>query len=59
MSIEAGSGGSELPTSETHHMEILRTMIHIRLFKEKVGELSSAVRLHGVVRLCLGQEAVA
>jgi TPP-dependent pyruvate/acetoin dehydrogenase alpha subunit len=55
---KAGPSGS-LPTPAVDQVELLRTMLRIRLFEEKVGDLFTAARLHGAVHLCIGQEAVA
>jgi TPP-dependent pyruvate/acetoin dehydrogenase alpha subunit len=51
------SNNGPIPTGE--QVELFRTMLRIRLFEEKVGDLFTADRLHGAVHLCLGQEAVA
>jgi pyruvate dehydrogenase E1 component alpha subunit len=40
-------------------LELLRTMWRIRLFEERVGELTRANEVHGLVHLSIGQEAVA
>ena len=40
-------------------LELLRTMWRIRLFEERVGELTRADEVHGLVHLSIGQEAVA
>ena len=40
-------------------LELLRTMWRIRLFEERVGELTRANEVHGLVHLSVGQEAVA
>ena len=39
--------------------ELLRTMWRIRVFEERVGELTRADEVHGLVHLSLGQEGVA
>ena len=39
--------------------ELLRTMWRIRVFEERVGELTRAGEVHGLVHLSVGQEAVA
>lgn len=41
------------------HITLLRTMIRIRTFEERVRDLFSAGRLPGFVHLSIGQEAVA
>ena len=49
-------------TGESPGVDLLalyRTMVTIRLFEEKVGELFSAARIYGAVHLYLGQESVA
>jgi len=38
---------------------LLRTMWRIRVFEERVGELTRADEVHGLVHLSIGQEAVA
>ena len=40
-------------------LELLRTMWRIRAFEERVGELTRANEVHGLVHLSIGQEAVA
>jgi acetoin:2,6-dichlorophenolindophenol oxidoreductase subunit alpha len=40
-------------------LELLRTMWRIRVFEERVGELTRADEVHGLVHLSIGQEAVA
>jgi acetoin:2,6-dichlorophenolindophenol oxidoreductase subunit alpha len=40
-------------------LELLRTMWRIRVFEERVGELTRANEVHGLVHLSIGQEAVA
>jgi TPP-dependent pyruvate/acetoin dehydrogenase alpha subunit len=40
-------------------LELLRTMWTIRVFEERVGELTRADEVHGLVHLSIGQEAVA
>ncbi len=40
-------------------LELLRTMWRIRAFEERVGELTRADEVHGLVHLSVGQEAVA
>jgi acetoin:2,6-dichlorophenolindophenol oxidoreductase subunit alpha len=40
-------------------LELLRTMWRIRVFEERVGELTRADEVHGLVHLSVGQEAVA
>jgi pyruvate dehydrogenase E1 component alpha subunit len=40
-------------------LELLRTMWRIRLFEERVGALTRADEVHGLVHLSIGQEAVA
>jgi len=40
-------------------LELLRTMWRIRAFEERVGELTRANEVHGLVHLSVGQEAVA
>ena len=40
-------------------LELLRTMWRIRVFEERVGELTRAAEVHGLVHLSVGQEAVA
>src|SRR3989337_954198 len=40
-------------------LEFLRTMWRIRAFEERVGELTRADEVHGLVHLSVGQEAVA
>ncbi len=40
-------------------LELLRTMWRIRVFEERVGELTRAGEVHGLVHLSVGQEAVA
>src|SRR3990170_3279746 len=40
-------------------LELLRTMWRIRAFEERVGELTRADEVHGLVHLSIGQEAVA
>jgi len=52
------SGGSA-PHPDVDPLALYRTMVTIRLFEEKVGELFTAARIHGAVHLYLGQEAVA
>jgi TPP-dependent pyruvate/acetoin dehydrogenase alpha subunit len=49
-------------TAESLEVDLIalyRTMVTIRLFEEKVGELFTAARIYGAVHLYLGQEAVA
>jgi pyruvate dehydrogenase E1 component alpha subunit len=43
----------------TTGLELLRTMWRIRAFEERVGELTRAGEVHGLVHLSVGQEAVA
>jgi pyruvate dehydrogenase E1 component alpha subunit len=43
----------------TAGVELLRTMWRIRAFEERVGELTRADEVHGLVHLSIGQEAVA
>ena len=40
-------------------LELLRTMWRIRVFEERVGQLTRANEVHGLVHLSVGQEAVA
>lgn len=40
-------------------LELLRSMWRIRAFEERVGELTRADEVHGLVHLSIGQEAVA
>ena len=40
-------------------LELLRTMWRIRVFEERVGELTRADEVHGLVHLSVGQEGVA
>jgi pyruvate dehydrogenase E1 component alpha subunit len=40
-------------------LELLRSMWRIRVFEERVGELTRANEVHGLVHLSVGQEAVA
>ena len=40
-------------------LELLRTMWRIRVFEERVGQLTRADEVHGLVHLSVGQEAVA
>jgi acetoin:2,6-dichlorophenolindophenol oxidoreductase subunit alpha len=40
-------------------LELLRAMWRIRVFEERVGELTRANEVHGLVHLSIGQEAVA
>jgi TPP-dependent pyruvate/acetoin dehydrogenase alpha subunit len=40
-------------------VELLRAMWRIRVFEERVGELTRASEVHGLVHLSVGQEAVA
>jgi TPP-dependent pyruvate/acetoin dehydrogenase alpha subunit len=40
-------------------LELLRTMWRIRVFEERVGELTRGSEVHGLVHLSIGQEAVA
>jgi acetoin:2,6-dichlorophenolindophenol oxidoreductase subunit alpha len=40
-------------------LELLRTMWRIRAFEERVGQLTRAVEVHGLVHLSVGQEGVA
>ena len=40
-------------------LDLLRTMWRIRVFEERVGELTRADEVHGLVHLSVGQEAVA
>jgi acetoin:2,6-dichlorophenolindophenol oxidoreductase subunit alpha len=40
-------------------LELLRAMWTIRVFEERVGELTRADEVHGLVHLSIGQEAVA
>jgi acetoin:2,6-dichlorophenolindophenol oxidoreductase subunit alpha len=40
-------------------LELLRAMWRIRVFEERVGELTRANEVHGLVHLSVGQEAVA
>src|SRR3990172_9293552 len=40
-------------------LELLRTMWRIRVFEERVGELTRADEVHGLIHLSVGQEAVA
>jgi len=40
-------------------LELLRVMCRIRAFEERVGELTRANEVHGLVHLSIGQEAVA
>jgi acetoin:2,6-dichlorophenolindophenol oxidoreductase subunit alpha len=40
-------------------LELLRSMWRIRVFEERVGELTRADEVHGLVHLSIGQEAVA
>src|SRR5215831_315065 len=40
-------------------LELLRTMWRIRVFEERVGELTRANDVHGLVHLSVGQEGVA
>ena len=40
-------------------LEVLRTMWRIRVFEERVGELTRLDEVHGLVHLSVGQEAVA
>lgn len=40
-------------------LQLLRTMWRIRVFEERVGELTRADEVHGLVHLSVGQEAVA
>jgi acetoin:2,6-dichlorophenolindophenol oxidoreductase subunit alpha len=40
-------------------LELLRTMWRIRVFEERVGELTRANEVHGLVHLSMGQEGVA
>jgi TPP-dependent pyruvate/acetoin dehydrogenase alpha subunit len=40
-------------------IELLRSMWRIRVFEERVGELTRADEVHGLVHLSVGQEAVA
>ena len=45
--------------SKETQVELLRTMIRIRAFEERVRDLFAAGRLPGFVHLSIGQEAVA
>ena len=54
-----GGGANNGPIPMSEQVDLFRTMLRIRLFEEKVGDLFTADRLHGAVHLCLGQEAVA
>ena len=49
------AGGLESRTG----LELLRTMWRIRVFEERVGELTRANEVYGLVHLSIGQEAVA
>jgi acetoin:2,6-dichlorophenolindophenol oxidoreductase subunit alpha len=40
-------------------LELLRSMWRIRVFEERIGELTRADEVHGLVHLSVGQEAVA
>jgi pyruvate dehydrogenase E1 component alpha subunit len=40
-------------------LDLLRTMWRIRVFEERVGELTRSNEVHGLVHLSVGQEAVA
>ena len=40
-------------------VELLRRMWRIRVFEERVGQLTRADEVHGLVHLSVGQEAVA
>ena len=51
--------GRSTPHPDFDPLALYRTMVTIRLFEEKVGELFTAARIHGAVHLYLGQEAVA
>jgi acetoin:2,6-dichlorophenolindophenol oxidoreductase subunit alpha len=46
-------------TDEAAELELLRAMWRIRVFEERVGELTRANEVHGLVHLSIGQEAVA
>ncbi len=51
----AGSGGAGVAGEQ----ELLRTMWRIRVFEERVGALTRADEVHGLVHLSVGQEGVA
>jgi TPP-dependent pyruvate/acetoin dehydrogenase alpha subunit len=59
MSSAKDAAPSSAPISPGDHVDLFRTMLRIRMFEERVGDLFTANRLHGAVHLCLGQEAVA
>jgi acetoin:2,6-dichlorophenolindophenol oxidoreductase subunit alpha len=51
------SGAEQLPRGLG--LELLRSMWRIRVFEERVGELTRADEVHGLVHLSVGQEGVA
>ena len=53
----AGHGAGRL--DEDVGLELLRSMWRIRVFEERVGELTRGDEVHGLVHLSVGQEAVA
>ncbi len=52
-------GGSERTLEGGSGLELLRLMWLIRVFEERVGELTRADEVHGLVHLSIGQEGVA
>jgi pyruvate dehydrogenase E1 component alpha subunit len=53
--MESQVGGPDAGTG----LALLETMWRIRVFEERVGELTRANEVHGLVHLSIGQEAVA
>ena len=52
-------GESERTLEDGSGLELLRLMWLIRVFEERVGELTRADEVHGLVHLSIGQEGVA
>jgi TPP-dependent pyruvate/acetoin dehydrogenase alpha subunit len=53
------AGRPEARLDEDVGLELLRTMWRIRVFEERVGALTRANEVHGLVHLSVGQEGVA
>ncbi len=58
MTLMATTQNPTVPAA-ADYLAFYRTMVTIRLFEEKVGELFTSARIHGAVHLYIGQEAVA
>lgn len=54
-----GGGFSKVGLSEENLLKIYRTMLTIRSFEEKMGELFAAGEIPGFIHLCTGQESTA